>query len=268
MVRRKQAAEQEITADKSDSSKQSNSAKDESQNQDQVSESSIKSSAASNTIEKIDMEEEFKKLFLKAKQRGLTEKDFKHSKILEEIKLKGSYFHVFLKFVLVCLCLFLFVYFFFLFNCLLSWPVSNETLARLWFRAYDADVESEACVIYMPEIFNDVFRPPVECSFCKAIKEVKTVYNISQEEFETLYAYTGVPVVIGDGTANWTAPKYFSFQFFKDIYQQGSQALENQVKHCQFFPYRTNFSSLGEVMDMNEDRALMKDGSQPWYIGW
>lgn len=76
------------------------------------------------------------------------------------------------------------------------------------------------------------------------------------------YAYTGRPVVVTDGTISWPGREVFSFQFFKQLYNQ------SQEQACQFFPYETEFRSLREVFDMREDRALMQDNTKPWYIGW
>lgn len=246
----------------------SESSNDQSNDKDKSSTDVRHATEQSKEQETFDIDEEFRKLFLKFKKKGLTAKDFQKSEILRDIDLKGSYKELFLKYVLIILFVIIAIYLAVLINCLLSWPISNETLVRTWFRWYDSDVESEMCSVYMPEFVSDIFRPPVDCSFCKDLKEVKTLYNISQEEFEQLYAYSGVPVVIGDGTANWTAPKVFSFEFFKDLYKNGSVALHRQLQNCQFFPYQTEFEHLGEVLHMSKERALMMDGSKPWYVGW
>ena len=44
------------------------------------------------------------------------------------------------------------------------------------------------------------------------------------------------------------------------------QALERVQSDCQFFPYKTNFNSLGEVLQMSKEREEGK--GKPWYIGW
>lgn len=151
---------------------------------------------------------------------------------------------------------------------LTEWPVSNYKLISAFFYFRGMDVEKEQCVIGMPEKLVDVFRPPIECGFCRGITEVDHVTNISPDEFEKTYAYTGRPVVIVDGTKNWTATKEFSFEFFRNIYGDDSPVLDNTESNCQFFPYKTSFKNLGEVFNMTEERAHMKDGSEPWYIGW
>lgn len=75
------------------------------------------------------------------------------------------------------------------------------------------------------------------------------------------YAYSGRPVVVVDATINWTATEVFSFPFFKSLYD-GVDA------DCQFFPYRTEFKSLQDVLDMGTDRSLLERGTEPWYVGW
>lgn len=70
-------------------------------------------------------------------------------------------------------------------------------------------------------------------------------------------------MVIVDGAHSWPGRHVFSFQFFKDLY---NGSLENIA--CQFFPYETEFQTLQEVFNMSEERAQMRDGTKPWYIGW
>ena len=81
------------------------------------------------------------------------------------------------------------------------------------------------------------------------------------------YAYSGRPVVVIDAMENWTAQHVFSFQFFKGVYEESLEHWTVQ-SGCQFFPYETEFTQLREVFNMSEDRAHMRDGTRPWYIGW
>lgn len=151
---------------------------------------------------------------------------------------------------------------------LTEWPVTHERMAEIWFDALDRDIDREACLVEVPEFIQDYTRPPVDCFVCNGIRRIEKVSKITPEEFEQKYAYSGKPVVITDATSNWTATEHFSFDFFKSIYSQDSPALENSDVNCQFFPYKTDFSNLGEVFNMSEDRAHLKDLSKPWYIGW
>ena len=149
-----------------------------------------------------------------------------------------------------------------------QWPVQRRTLMELWFRYSDLDIDKENCLVELNDVFLDVVRPPVDCSICEKVETVDKVTNLSPELFELKYAYSGRPVVIEDGMKNWTARDTFSFDFFKNIYGEDSPALMNIESNCQFFPYKTNFGTLGEVFNMSKERADMKDNSEPWYIGW
>ena len=149
-----------------------------------------------------------------------------------------------------------------------QWPISTYKLAYWWFELQDMDFERETCLVGLNEVVMDFTRPPVDCSTCHGVTRVDRVRDITPELFEQKYAYTGRPVVIEDGAANWTAPKTFSFNFFKSIYTEDSPALENMDSNCQFFPYKTDFKNLGEVFNMSKERSEMKDGAKPWYIGW
>ena len=149
-----------------------------------------------------------------------------------------------------------------------NWPIQRRTLLDWYFYAQDMETEKEQCIVELHDAFLDVLRPPVDCAICENVTEVDRVSNLSQSLFEAKFAYSGRPVVVLDGTKTWTATKIFSFDFFKNIYGEDSPALVNQDSSCQFFPYKTNFQSLGEVFNMSEERAGMTDGSEPWYIGW
>ncbi|PRD31759.1 UNVERIFIED_CONTAM: hypothetical protein NCL1_22601 [Trichonephila clavipes] len=78
------------------------------------------------------------------------------------------------------------------------------------------------------------------------------------------FAYSTVPVIVTDGTKNWSAMNTFSFEFFRDLYLGDEDDVFWEVeRECQFFPYQTEFQSLAEVLSMNQSRA-----GKPWYIGW
>uniref|UniRef100_T1JIM1 Cupin-like domain-containing protein n=1 Tax=Strigamia maritima TaxID=126957 RepID=T1JIM1_STRMM len=139
-------------------------------------------------------------------------------------------------------------------------------LAQIWLT--NSELHLQPCTINMPVSIQNMFRPPVDCSMCRDVYQVDRVSAISVADFKKRYAYTGHPVVITDSTSNWTALKHFNFPFFKSLYSDDSPTLESIRQGCQFFPYDTEFKSLGEVFNMNAERALLKDKSKPWYIGW
>ncbi|KAG7207795.1 hypothetical protein KM043_009404 [Ampulex compressa] len=119
----------------------------------------------------------------------------------------------------------------------------------------------DKCLIEMPPFTQKIFRPPEDCSICIDVQRVDRLSNVDPVVFEERYAYSGRPVVVTDAMANWTAPKVFSFSFFKSLY-------DGEEANCQFFPYKTEFQSLQDVFDMNESRSLLEEGTKPWYVGW
>lgn len=61
------------------------------------------------------------------------------------------------------------------------------------------------CLIEMPGAMSKAFRPPESCEFCRGVTEIKRISNITPEQFEEEYAYSGIPVIVTDATQNWTA---------------------------------------------------------------
>lgn len=135
----------------------------------------------------------------------------------------------------------------------------------------------------MPVDTTKVFRKAENCRMCSGIKQVDRVTNISPRDFENIYAHTGKPVIVEDGTRNWTAPQVFNFDYFKKLYVKTD--LDNSQNDCQFFPYKTEFKSLREVFNMSEERSRwvesmqkseglsflfyrLQPGTEPWYVGW
>ncbi|XP_045034123.1 uncharacterized protein LOC116928992 [Daphnia magna] len=130
--------------------------------------------------------------------------------------------------------------------------------------AFLAGRDNDQCIISMPVDTKNVFRPPVDCDFCRDVHQVDIVQHVSPEEFESTYAYSGRPVIVKDALANWTAVNVFSYEFFSELYTKESNALASRSQRCQFFPYKTEFRSLEEALTMSEDRQ----SNQPWYFGW
>ncbi|XP_012339237.1 uncharacterized protein LOC100869100 [Apis florea] len=126
---------------------------------------------------------------------------------------------------------------------------------------YGRAAHHHKCLAEMPPFTQKIFRPAEDCSICRDVQQVDRISNVDPSTFEERYAYSGRPVVVMDATINWTATKVFSFPFFKSLYD-GVDA------DCQFFPYRTEFKSLQDVLDMGTDRSLLERGTEPWYVGW
>jgi hypothetical protein len=205
----------------------------------------------------------FAKVYQKALAMGLTDKNLLELESLEFIRTekssskKSGYF---IPFLVLCLVLVCSVF-------IADFPVGRQAaLESIWFGGNYA--EDERCLVDFRQTMMDLFRPVSNCNICRNLREVDRVANITPEEFEAKYAYSKRPVVITDGAKNWSAPKIFSFKYFKELYPEDSPALKNLKENCQFFPYKTNFQNLGEVFAMSEERANLKDGQKPWYIGW
>ena len=219
-----------------------------------------------------DPEEMFLDLYSKAVTSGLTHRDIATLPALADIRVSRRRTSAALfSGVLSCLKYPLLLLGLLSAAWLVDWPVDRARLVRLWFRAAGVaprDVAAEKCVIRTPDTLGDLFRPPTDCGFCRNVSEVARLEGVVPERFEELYAYSGRPAVVVDGTRNWSALETFSFEFFQGIYSEGSSALKSVESRCQFFPYKTEFRGLREVFRMTADRAHMKDGAKPWYIGW
>ena len=74
------------------------------------------------------------------------------------------------------------------------------------------------CLVEASVLLAEVGRPLVDCNLCDGLKQVEVVHKLSEAEFIKRYAYTGVPVLVKEATANWTAMDTFSFDFFKRIF--------------------------------------------------
>ncbi|XP_053999008.1 uncharacterized protein LOC128887299 isoform X1 [Hylaeus anthracinus] len=126
---------------------------------------------------------------------------------------------------------------------------------------YASAARYNKCLAELPLFTQKIFRPAEDCSICRDVQQVDRISNVVPGNFEERYAYSGRPVVITDAMTNWTAPKVFSFSFFKSLY-------DGEDANCQFFPYKTEFKSLQDVFDMDANRSLLENGTKPWYVGW
>ncbi|RWS17717.1 uncharacterized protein B4U79_13990 [Dinothrombium tinctorium] len=118
------------------------------------------------------------------------------------------------------------------------------------------------CIVKLPDKWEGIFLPRFDCSLCSNLQKISKLSEITREEFEAKYAYTAIPVVITDAMQNWTTD-VFDFDFFKNLYTNEKYLHDEYETECQFFPYKTNFTSLKQVFEMNKQRA-----ANPWYVGW
>lgn len=103
---------------------------------------------------------------------------------------------------------------------------------------------------------------------CLNVNNVDKVKNVTKENFHLLYASKMKPVVIIDGTRDWSPINTFNFDFFKKLYENNNHDNENDKDECQFFPYKTEFKSLRDALNMSIARSKLEPGTNNWYIGW
>ena len=96
--------------------------------------------------------------------------------------------------------------------------------------------------------------------------QIPTVHNMSKEIFLRYYAYTSRPVLIKNGTGNWTALRVFGFKYFKMLYTKMNAFDDFRELGCLFFPYKTNFESLEHLFTLSLKEA--KKFQAQWYVGW
>ena len=205
----------------------------------------------------------FKQLIKRSKDLGISDEEFVKIEAVKKLNPKIDWLHVTIALSILMAIAGVGAIF------AISYQVLPVSVEGLIFKYYykTSDPTELSCLIENTETVQDVFRPPVDCSMCINITEIVKVANLTKQEFAEKYAYSGQPVVVTDGTANWTAPEVFSFDYFKKLYAPKSVALASVERDCQFFPYRTNFTSLGQVFRMPKRRAQLKTG-KPWYVGW
>lgn len=119
----------------------------------------------------------------------------------------------------------------------------------------------------MPQDVTKLFRDPEYCDLCEDVLQVDKVANVSPTLFLEKYIKPMRPVIVTDGALNWPARRVFSFDFFKNLFSK-IEINRSQDTGCQFFPYQTEFGSLQDVFNMNDNRAMLKPGEKPWYVGW
>lgn len=130
------------------------------------------------------------------------------------------------------------------------------------------DFLSSRCGIENNYIVMEITRPITDCRICKGIRKFRILRNVTREEFAQ-YAYLGQPMLVKGGCQNWTALNVFSYDFFKQLYNEIPGAYQSVEEECQFFPFKTEFLQLDDVFKMPESRAkMLSPDEKTWYIGW
>ncbi|TGZ46005.1 uncharacterized protein [Temnothorax longispinosus] len=110
-------------------------------------------------------------------------------------------------------------------------------------------------------------RPLTNCDYCRDIEAPLILPNLTKEEFRT-YSYSSRPMIIKKAACTWPARKEFTLEFFRNLYERIEGAYESVEEECQFLHFKSNFANLRQVFAMSEDRALHREGEDPWYVGW
>lgn len=128
-------------------------------------------------------------------------------------------------------------------------------------------VQTTQCAISFPDTLAKIFRPPVDCGFCRDVNNFDVRESLSPEEFELKYAHTGRPVKVSDGAVNWTAVDVFDYWYFKEIYDDFQSGVDEF--NCQFFPYKSGFKEIFDAFRMPDSRVNQQNKNErPWYFGW
>ena len=136
----------------------------------------------------------------------------------------------------------------------------------LCFVLVEGNFEEWECLLEQNEITMEISRPLFDCHYCEQVHSVPIFTDISAEDFEQYYAYTGIPIVVAQGAKQWSATRTFSVKFFKEVYHSNPEYLSMANEECQFIPYLTAWENLGDALNMSDDQAVL-NGDQ-WYIGW
>ncbi|RZF39595.1 hypothetical protein LSTR_LSTR001116 [Laodelphax striatellus] len=123
------------------------------------------------------------------------------------------------------------------------------------------------CVVPNNYFVWEATRPIADCNMCKGVNGVLILPNITREEFHK-YAYSSRPIIVKGAASHWPAKQLFSYNYFKDIFENIDGSYENIEEDCQFLTFKTDFLSLRDVFSMSRRRLLNWKGERPWYIGW
>ena len=127
----------------------------------------------------------------------------------------------------------------------------------------------QRCLVANNFLLMEASRPLTDCSsVCAGVAGATELRAPKREAFAAL-AYASRPVVVRGAAANWTALTTFGPDYFRTVYEAaGADAYASVDSHCQFFPFRTEFASLREALNMPPERIALAPGTKPWYIGW
>ena len=122
------------------------------------------------------------------------------------------------------------------------------------------------CLVSQIPPFGELLHPKLDCNFCEGLRGAPRLTNLSQYEFVSEYAYTSQPLLVVGAASGWPAMEVFSYDYFKDLYQQSPEAIDSDTERGQFFSYSSNIRNLKELFELSSDGVSM--ATEKWYIGW
>lgn len=124
------------------------------------------------------------------------------------------------------------------------------------------------CIVPNNYFVWEATRPVSDCNFCRTISKPIYFQNVTREEFVPYYAYSSKPIVVKKAFLHWPAMKYFSFNFFKELYANIEDSYRSVDEECQFLHFKSNFISIQDVFKMSEARIKNYPNEKSWYVGW
>lgn len=105
--------------------------------------------------------------------------------------------------------------------------------------------------------------PVCSCEVCVGVTRVAVVEedSITEMEFMEKYAYSSHPLLVKGAASSWPATEVFSYGYFKQLYSQRPEAIEEDQERGLFFTYKSSLQTL--------ERFLLNSSSEKdWYISW
>lgn len=123
-----------------------------------------------------------------------------------------------------------------------------------------------ACLLVEVSPFGEAVNPVMDCKICEGVTEAPRLTNLSKDDFMRNYAYTSRPILVVGAVLNWSAVDVFSYEYFKSLYMDSPESLEEDNSRGQFFAYSSNIHDLKDLFSLPSEVASME--TEKWYIGW
>lgn len=123
-----------------------------------------------------------------------------------------------------------------------------------------------SCLVSEISPFGEAVNPMANCEMCEGVTGAPRLSNLSKDDFIRNYAYTSKPILVVGAVSNWTALDVFSYEYFKSLYVNSPESLEDDNSKGQFFSYSSNMGDLRDLFSLPSEVASME--TEKWYIGW